>query len=315
MKTPNLFFVAILVLSLALCAGTAGAAHQDAARAAIASQSRELMGAIEQGDAAAVTALFTQDAQLSVQGIEGVLKGRNAIAGFWKSALGGGLRGLTLAPTDLVGDGSLRVETGGYTALGKDRAELGRGQYLLVWQKEGGDWKIARDFAHSGAAPTATAATKVPSPDRVGFPRDYARDFRQLGSTQNDEAHGLTTVYANDIAATAAESEASHYPDGSVILMEFADTQRDGEDQLLRDAHGQPVKGAIAHIDVMRRGAGYGIGYGDDRAGEWEFASYRQDGSTLISPEKAQHCASCHLKAGAAKDFVYRLRSWAAASP
>lgn len=315
MRTPNLVSVAILFLSLALFFGTAGAARQDAARAAIASQSRALMAAIDKGDAETVSALFTRDAQLSVQGIQGILSGHNAIAGFWKSALGGGLGGLMLSPTDFVGDGSLRIETGSYTALGKDRAELGRGQYLLVWQKEGGDWKIARDFAHSSAAPNAAPVASAPSPDRGGFPRDYARRFRQLGDTQNDEAHGLTTVYANDVAATAAESEASHYPDGSVILMEFADTQRDGEDQLLRDAHGQPVKGPIAHIDVMRRGAGFGAGYGDDRAGEWEFASYRQDGSTLIPPEKAQHCAACHLKAGAAKDFVYRLRSWAAASP
>ena len=148
--------------------------------------------------------------------------------------------------------------------------------------------------------------------DRVGFPRDYRQQFRILGGTLDDPNFGLTTVFANDLVASVADSEGTQYPDGSVILMEFANPQRDGEDQLLRDAHGQPLKGEIVHIDVMRRGAGFGSGYGESRAGEWEFASYRPDGSTLIPPDKAQHCAACHLKAGAAKDYVYRLRAWTA---
>src|SRR6185295_1585343 len=101
-----------------------------------------------------------------------------------------------------------------------------------------------------------------------------------------------------------------HCSAGSVLLMEFANPQRDGEEQLLRGAPGQPLKGEIAHIDVMRRGAGFGAMYGASRAGEWEFASYRPDGSTLIPPDKAEHCAACHLNAGAGKDFVFRTRSW-----
>ena len=150
--------------------------------------------------------------------------------------------------------------------------------------------------------------------DRVGFPRNYAAQFRMLGGTASDDSMGLTTVYGNEIAASVADSEQTAFPDGAVILMEFAQPLRDGEDQLLRDARGRPLKGAVAHIDVMRRGTGFGDGYGDSRAGEWEFASYRPDGSTLIPPTKSTHCAACHLKAGAGKDFVYRLRSWSPAN-
>ena len=54
----------------------------------------------------------------------------------------------------------------------------------------------------------------------------------------------------------------------------------------------------------MRRGGGFGEVYGASRAGEWEFASYRADGTTLIEPANAVQCAACHLKAGAEKDFV-----------
>ena len=69
-----------------------------------------------------------------------------------------------------------------------------------------------------------------------------ASQLRILGDTVHDDRHGLTTVYANELAASVAPSEAAHYPNGSVILMEFAEPQRDGEDQLMRDAHGQPLK-------------------------------------------------------------------------
>ena len=40
-------------------------------------------------------------------------------------------------------------------------------------------------------------------------------------------------------------------------------------------------KGEVVRVDVMRREAGYGAAYGERRAGEWEFASYRADGRAL----------------------------------
>ena len=81
---------------------------------------------------------------------------------------------------------------------------------------------------------------------------------------------------------------------------------KDGEGELLRDAHGALLKGEVVRVDVMRRGRGFGAPYGDNRAGEWEFASYRRDGSTLISPVNGGDCAACHRNAGADKDFVFR---------
>jgi ketosteroid isomerase-like protein len=307
MKASTLIAV-ILVNALVCVLGTA-AARQDTARDAIAVQSRALMAAIGNGDAAAAGSLFTDDAKLSVPGTHGVLSGRLAITNFWQSAINGGVKDLALTTADLAGDGEIRVETGTYAARGADRVELGRGQYLFVWQKKGGVWKISRDFAH----PDAAAPEVARESDRVGYPHNYAAGFRKLGGTEYDEAHGLTTVYANEPAAAASQSERASYPHGSVILMEFAEPQRDGEDQLLRDARGQLIRGPIAHIDVMRRGAGYGAGYGEDRAGEWEFASYAADGSARVSAEQGVRCAACHRKAGAEKDYVFRSRSWSAA--
>jgi len=146
--------------------------------------------------------------------------------------------------------------------------------------------------------------------DRVGFPADYTHALRQVSDTVFHERSGVSTVYANDLAASSPGFSQARYPNGSVIVMEFANAQRDGEGELLRDAKGAPLKGEIEHIDVMRRGAGFGAAYGDSRAGEWEFASYAPDGRTLQSPDKTAHCAGCHRNAGADKDFVFRTRPW-----
>ena len=146
--------------------------------------------------------------------------------------------------------------------------------------------------------------------DRVGFPADYTHTLQRVSDPVYHERSGVSTVYANALAASAPGFSQARYPNGSVILMEFAEAVIDGEGQVVRDAQGAPLKGAIAHIDVMRRGSGFGEAYGENRAGEWEFASYAPDGRTLQSPDKTAHCAGCHRNAGADKDFVFRTRPW-----
>jgi ketosteroid isomerase-like protein/mono/diheme cytochrome c family protein len=311
MKTPTLNSIVIFFTLLTILSNVGATSVDDAPRS-IAAQLKTLMTALAEDDPSAAAQVFTTDARLSVPGANGVVAGRTDIAEFWRSALAGGLESVEWSTTDLEGEGDLRIESGSYIAFGANRAEVGRGYYLLAWKKEGGAWKIHRDFARPIAAPV-TGAQGAQEHDRVGFPRSYAAQFHALGGTQSDPNSELTTVFANELAASAARSEGGRFPDGAVIVMEFARPQKDGEDQLLRDAHGQPLKGEIAHVDVMRRGAGFGAAYGASRAGEWEFASYRPDGSTLIPPARAQHCAACHQKAGADKDFVFRRRSWSAA--
>jgi ketosteroid isomerase-like protein len=307
MKTPVFFALSMLLCSPAILHRDAQAAPRDPARAAIAAQSGLFAAALAKGDATEAARIFSADARLSVPGVGGVLEGREAIEKFWRGALAGGMKSLTLTPRDLEGRGDLRVETGTYAAFGADRGELGRGEYLLVWKREHGTWKIHRDYGHpTGAAPAMNSGTA----DRVGLPRDYATSMRRVRNTVYDERSGLTTVFANDLAAATAGFSQQHYPDGAVILMEFAQPARDGEGELLRDAHGEPLKGPIEHIDVMRRGPGLGAAYGAEGAGDWEFASFGFDGTVRIAPDKAVHCAACHRNAGADKDFVFRTRPW-----
>ena len=143
--------------------------------------------------------------------------------------------------------------------------------------------------------------------NRIDFPADYAR-LRQLGEALYSERSGVTTVYVNALAAQAADSGATVFPDGAVIIMEFTKAVKDEAGKLLRDAQGVLLKGEIEHVDVMRRGA---ADEGDaNRAGHWSFASFAADGKVLVAPGDAATCANCHRGAGAEKDFVFRKRPW-----
>jgi ketosteroid isomerase-like protein len=306
--TPKSFtgrLVALAIVSiLTICADAPTlAATTDGARAAIEAQSKVFMDGLERGDARAAASVFTADAKLIVSGFAHVVGGRDSIESFWQSGIAKGVKGLRLTTIDLDGAGPLRVETGSYQVVGPGGGDLGRGHYMFVWKNENGAWKIHREIGTELPAPAGSGAA-----DRVGFPLDYRSALKLLSVSIKDDEPSVMTAYGNDRATSVTASSQLPYPYGTVIAMEFAHGTRDGEGQLLHDPKGVPLKADVARIDVMRRERGYGESYGESRAGEWEFASYRPDGSILVAPATAVACAECHRKAGAERDFVYKIR-------
>ncbi len=145
-----------------------------------------------------------------------------------------------------------------------------------------------------------------PATDRVGLPK-YADGYTVLRtfSTPQDK---VMTVYGNERAAALTDLAAVPYPYGSIIVFERRNPLKDAAGAMLRDDKGQLRGGDIFQIDVMRREKGFGESYRDVRTGEWEYASYRPDGTVLTPPDRTSTCAACHIKAGTARDFVYRGR-------
>ena len=312
MKTPNLVTGILLTLLMLSFAGSARAASKDTARIAIAAQSRTFMDALERGDAAGAASVFSTDARLLVAMADGAVIGREGIAKFWQGAVTGGLKALKLTTADLEGEGTMRVETGDYVALGAGGAELGRGHYLFVWRKESGGWKIFRDMGNASPAQAPGGTAPAASAPRTGagvFPAQYAATFEVLGTPLADKNALVTTTYANSLAAAVRNIGEVPYPDGAVIVMEYALSLKDGEGELLRDSSGTLQKGEVVRVDVMRKGRGFGAAYGDQRAGDWEFSSFRRDGSAFMASANGATCAACHRNAGADKDFVFRSRA------
>ena len=155
---------------------------------------------------------------------------------------------------------------------------------------------------------SALAAT-APTADRVGFPKDYRARFKVLGVIVKEQELRVNTVYGNEQAASVTSRDKLPYPEGSIIIVEFTEALKDANNQVVRDASGALQSGAVDHIDVMKRGKGFGEAYGENRSGEWEYAGYRLDGSYTTPPDKSVQCAACHRTAGPENDFVFRMKA------
>ena len=102
--------------------------------------------AFNKGDAAAVAAMYTEDAYVLPPGAE-LIKGRAAIEGFWRQAAQQmGDAKLTIIDVLPLGPGAAR-EIGKVTlkTKGQPPQEI-VGKYAVVWLKVGGDWKLATDI-------------------------------------------------------------------------------------------------------------------------------------------------------------------------
>jgi cytochrome P460 len=159
----------------------------------------------------------------------------------------------------------------------------------------------------AGVAVVAGSVQAADPADRVGFPADY-RGYTVLRTANITTQGRLGTIYGNAPAASIHDVAKLPYPNGSVIVMEWATPVKGADGGPITGADGLWKKGEIVRLDVMRREAGYGAAYGAKRAGEWEFASYTPDGRPIAPAIDAAACAACHSKPGAARDFVFRGR-------
>jgi plastocyanin len=152
------------------------------------------------------------------------------------------------------------------------------------------------------------AAKPAPTQDRVGFPSDYASTFHVLYDFDRPDTRQVLVAYGNDQAAAADPTAAPNaaFPYGSVIAMEVHPAMLDEDGTPMLDANGRYVPGPVVAIPTMRKDAGFGQAYQVQRSGEWEYAVYRPDGTTQVSPKDSNVCAECHQDAGATKDWVFR---------
>ena len=143
--------------------------------------------------------------------------------------------------------------------------------------------------------------------DLVGFPANYT-NLQVLRVVVRAMEPRILTVFGNEEAASVTNLSQLPYPNGSLIVVEYANVLTDSNGRPILDSQGQVQKASLHHLDVMKRGPNFGQLYGNNRAGEWEFVGYRMDGTFNTSPANSQSCAACHRTAGANRDFVFRGR-------
>ena len=102
------------------------------------------------GDFAGVASLYTDDATAFPPG-SGMVKGRAAIEGMWKSLAEkvGDPKVITLDVKPLGPSAAREIGTFSLKTKGPTPTEV-TGKYVVVWEKVGSDWKLAADIWNDG---------------------------------------------------------------------------------------------------------------------------------------------------------------------
>jgi ketosteroid isomerase-like protein len=110
------------------------------------------MAAFGDGDAAGVAALYTTEGQLAPPNSE-VVTGTEGIGGFWQAVMDMGLKIGKLETTELEEYGDTAVEQGRYELADAEGNVADHGKYLVIWKRDGGDWKLHRDIWNTSMPP------------------------------------------------------------------------------------------------------------------------------------------------------------------
>jgi len=105
--------------------------------------------AFNKGDAAAVAAMYTEDAYVLPPGAE-MVKGRAGIEAFWRQAAQqmGDAKLTTLDVLPLGAEAAREIGTVMLKTKSQPSQEI-TGKYVVVWRKVGPDWKLATDIWNS----------------------------------------------------------------------------------------------------------------------------------------------------------------------
>ena len=121
---------------------------------AIAAQDERFMDAFRKRDATGMAALYTEGGQLLPPNA-GTVTGREAIQAFWQAVMDAGVQEAPIEIDEVLACDDTTIEKGRFKLYGAERQVLDQGKYLVVWQQEGGRWKIHRDIFNSSLPPTA----------------------------------------------------------------------------------------------------------------------------------------------------------------
>lgn len=113
--------------------------------------------AVTAGDAAKVATFYTMDATLMPPN-EQAVRGRSNIQAWFQKQIDAGASSLKLQPTESRTSGDLAFEAGTYTLTLTPKTGqpvTDRGKYVVVYRKEGSDWKLSHDIFNSDMPPPA----------------------------------------------------------------------------------------------------------------------------------------------------------------
>jgi len=115
---------------------------------ALRATNAEFAAAFASSDAAALAALYTEDAQLLPPNSDFV-SGPTAIQEFWQGVMDAGVAEARLTPEEAEGSGDTAFEVGRYSLHDTDGNAIDDGKYIVIWKRTQERWRLHRDIWNS----------------------------------------------------------------------------------------------------------------------------------------------------------------------
>jgi len=145
MKTSKFYFLVLGLIFSSIAFTAPGRAVAAGHEAEIAAANAEWTKQYNAGNAAGVTALYTEDAKVLPPNSD-IVTGRDGITAVWQGMLDSGAKGVKLNTVEVMGTGDSAVEVGTYEVMDKEGKVIDKGKYIVNWKKVGSSWKLHRDI-------------------------------------------------------------------------------------------------------------------------------------------------------------------------
>ena len=127
----------------------------------------------------------------------------------------------------------------------------------------------------------------------IAFPADYAStytNYLSLDRTQNPDQ--IIRLFGNERAMQGPGSDGK-LPYGSVLVAEIYKAKKDADGNVLTSPLGRRIRDKLALIAIMQREPGWGEEHPPAlNNGNWEFATFKPDGS--VAEKDLNACRACH---------------------
>jgi uncharacterized protein (TIGR02246 family) len=108
----------------------------------------KFMETYRRGDTRGMGELYTEDGQLLPPNSQ-IVRGRQAIGEFWGGAMKAGISAVRLETGEVEQQGDTAIEVSTATLYGEGDKVIDEAKYIVVWKREGGEWKLHHDMWNS----------------------------------------------------------------------------------------------------------------------------------------------------------------------
>lgn len=141
------FFLSLIILSVPTFGQTHTKSEHRSLFEDVVAANEQLTAAFNKQDADAMSAMYTQDAQLLPPNSQ-LVDGKEAIKDFWGAVFNMGFNKVILETIEVSGTGNTIYEVGSFTMYNNDEV-FDNGKFMVVWKNVDSKWLLHRDIWNS----------------------------------------------------------------------------------------------------------------------------------------------------------------------